>query len=107
MAMRGIKNLNIDSAMQLMYRQVLKRYENAKLTFIEKGKQTIYPFIIFTIEVPQVVKQIKPQSQIWHITSGKQALYVDFISVKKAKLTSKQIKEWSKFFKTGVVVEVN
>lgn len=94
----------MDKAMDIMFEQAKQNAPKAKLTFIEKNENTEYPWIIFTIEAPSFKDDKTPESQLWYIVRGKQALYTNFRAVKKATVPADLKEKWTKFFKTGKIV---
>jgi tetratricopeptide (TPR) repeat protein len=103
-SIKGIKGVPIDKAMNLMFDQTKQNAPKAKLTFIEKDEETEFPWIIFTIESPSFKNDKTPESQLWYIVQGKQALYTNFIAIKKAVIPTELKDKWTKFFKTGLIV---
>ena len=103
-AIKGIVGIPVDKAMGLMFDQAKQNSPKAKLTFIEKDEKAEYPWIIFTIEAPNFTNDKNPESQLWYIVKGKQALYTNFRAVKKAILPDELKEKWAKFFKTGKIV---
>lgn len=104
MSIKGAKNVPMDRAMNMMYDQAKQNSANAKLTFLEKDENTEYPWIIFTIESPNFKNDKTPESQLWYIVQGKQALYVNFRAVKKETISADLKEKWMRFFKTGKVM---
>ncbi|MBN4065754.1 tetratricopeptide repeat protein [Candidatus Amoebophilus asiaticus] len=102
--MKGITGVPMDKAMNLMFDQTKQNAPKAKLTFIEKEENTEYPWIIFTIESPGFKNDKIPESQLWYIVQGKQALYTNFIAIKKASIPADLKDKWTKFFKTGKIL---
>ncbi len=94
----------MDKAMELMFDQAKKNAPKAKLTFLEKDEKAEYPWILFTIEAPGFNDDKTPESQLWYIIQGKQALYTNFRAVKKASISAAQKEKWMTFFKTGKIV---
>lgn len=103
-SIKGVKGVPVDKAMELMYEQSKKEAPKAKLTFIEKDENAEYPWIIFTIESPSFKNDKTPESQLWYIIQGKQALYTNFRAVKQATISTELKDKWIKFFKTGKIV---
>jgi hypothetical protein len=101
-SIQGAK-ISMDQAMALMFEQSKKEAPKAKLTLIEKDDNAENPWIIFTIESPNFANDNVPESQLWYIVQGKNALYTNFRAVKKAKLPAKLKEEWIKFFKAAQV----
>lgn len=94
----------VDKAMNLMFDQAKQNSPNAKLTFIEKDEKADYPWIIFTIEAPGFKNDKIPESQLWYIVQGKQALYTNFRAVKQSTVPADLKEKWIKFFKSGKIV---
>jgi tetratricopeptide (TPR) repeat protein len=103
-AIKGVKGVPVEEAMNLMFDQAKQNAPKATLTFIEKDETTEYPWIIFTIEAPYFKNDKTPESQLWYIVQGKQALYTNFIAVKQATIPENLKEKWTAFFKTGQVV---
>ncbi|OCX52626.1 hypothetical protein BEL04_14355 [Mucilaginibacter sp. PPCGB 2223] len=99
-----IKNLPIDKAMDFMFDQAKQHSPKAKLTFIEKDERAENPWIIFTIESPGFKDNKTPESQLWYIVQGKQALYTNFRAVKQASIPDALKTKWIAFFKTAKIV---
>jgi len=103
-AIKGVTGVPVDKAMNMMLDQAKKEAPDAKLMFIEKDEKAEHPWIIFTIESPRFINDNNPESQMWYIVQGKQALYTNFRAVKKATITPELKEKWSKFFKSGNIV---
>lgn len=102
MAIKGGQNIPVDVAMNMMYEQVRKNSDNAKLTIIEKDNTN--KWILFTIEAASFYNDANPESQLYYIISGKTALYTNFIATKTASLKNSFITRWSKIFKSSEIV---
>lgn len=74
------------------------------VTFIEKDESVEYPWIIFTIECPSFKNDKTPESQLWYVVQGKTSLYTNFRAIKKAEIPENLKEKWTKFFKTGKIV---
>jgi tetratricopeptide (TPR) repeat protein len=103
-SIKGAKNIPMDKAMNMMFDQAKVNSPKAKLTFIEKDENVEYPWILFTIESPSFKNDKTPESQLWYIVQGKQALHTNFRAVKQATVPSDLKDKWIKFFKTGKVI---
>ena len=90
--------------MNMIYEQAKLNAPQAKLTFIEKDINAAHPWIIFLVESPKFNNDPKPESQMWLIIQGKQALYSSFIAVKQAKVPADLREKWLKFFKAAKIV---
>jgi tetratricopeptide (TPR) repeat protein len=104
MSMKGVKNVPMDKAMEMMFEQSKKNSSKAKLTFIEKDENAEFPWTIFTIECPSFKNDKRPESQLWYIVQGKTSLYTNFRAVKEAKIPDELKEKWTKFFKTGKII---
>lgn len=104
-SIKGAKNIPMDQAMNLMFEQANKNSSKSKLTFIEKDESVEYPWIIFTIESPDFKNDKRPESQLWYIVQGKQALYTNFRAVRQATIPVELKNKWIQFFKTGKIVK--
>lgn len=101
---KGVKGLPVDKAMNLMFEQSQQSAPKAVLTFIEKDEKAEFPWIIFTIESPNFKNDKTPESQLWYVIQGKQALYTNFRAVKKATLPAELKEKWIRFFKTAKII---
>ncbi|RYD81773.1 MAG: tetratricopeptide repeat protein, partial [Sphingobacteriales bacterium] len=99
-SIKGAKDIPMDKAMNMMFEQAKKNSPKAKLTFIEKDESAEHPWIIFTIEAPNFKNDKRPESQLWYIVQGKQALYTNFRAVKQASVPTELKDKWIPFFKT-------
>jgi tetratricopeptide (TPR) repeat protein len=104
MSLKGVKNVPMDKAMNMMFDQAKINSPKAKLTFIEKDDNAEYPWIIFKIESPNFKNDKTPESQLWYIVQGKTALYTNFRAVKQATISAALMEQWIQFFKTAKVV---
>ncbi len=103
-AYKNATNIPCDKAMNMIFEQSKINSTKAKLTFIEKDENAEYPWIIFTIESPSFKNDKTPESQLWYIVQGKQALYSNFRAVKQATISTELKEKWIQFFKTGKIV---
>ncbi|MBI3258547.1 MAG: tetratricopeptide repeat protein [Ignavibacteriae bacterium] len=90
--------------MNYLYEQAKKNAPEAKLTLIEKDENAEFPWIIFTIESPKFNNDDTPESQLWYVVLGKQALYNNFRAIKEATIPNELKEKWAAFFKTAKVV---
>ena len=104
-SIKGITTkIPMDKAMSYIFDKAKQESPNAKLTFIEKDENVEYPWIIFTIEAPGFKNDKRPESQLWYIIQGKQALYTNFRAIKQDRIPDDLKEKWTKFFKTGKIV---
>ena len=104
MSIKGARNISMDKAMNLMFEQSLQNAPKAKLTLIEKDETAEYPWVIFTIESPSFKNDKTPESQLWFVIQGKDALYTNFRAVKEAEIPADLKEKWIAFFKTAEIV---
>jgi len=104
MSIKGARNIPVDKAMNMMFDQARQNSPKAKLTFIEKDESDEYPWILFTIEAPSFKNDNTPESQLWYIVQGKTSLYANFRAVKQVTVPPDLKDKWTKFFKTGKIV---
>ena len=102
--LKGVRGVPVEKAMTIMFEQAKQNAPKAKLTFIEKDEEAAYPWIIFTIEAPNFKNDTKPESQLWYIVQGKQALYTNFRAIKQATIPANVVEKWTTFFKEGKIV---
>ncbi len=103
-SIKEVKGVSMDKVMNLMFEQSKLNAPKSKLTFLEKDENTEYPWIIFAIESPRFKNDKTPESQLWYIVQGKQALYTNFRAIKKATIPVELAEKWSTFFKSGTIV---
>jgi len=103
-SLKGVKGVPVERAMVIMFDAAKQNAPKAKLTFIEKNETVECPWILFTIESPSFKDDKIPESQLWYIVQGKQALYTNFRAVKKAIIPSELKEKWMTFFKTASIV---
>ena len=90
--------------MKEAYEPVIEELKEYGVHFIEKDEKAECPWIIFTIEAPSFKNDKTPESQLWYIVQGKQALYTNFRAVKQATVPADLKDKWIKFFKAGKIV---
>ena len=101
---KNVVGVPMDKAMNLMFEQAKQNAPKAKLTFLEKDENVYAPWIIFLIEAPRFKNDKNPESQLWYIVQGKQALYTNFAALKKSTIPDEFKIKWTAFFKTGKIV---
>ena len=103
-SIKGVKGIPVDKAMNLMFDQAKQNSPKAKSTFIEKDETAEYPWIIFTTESSSFKNDKNPESQLWYIVQGKQALYTNFRAIKQSTVPADLKEKWITFFKSGKIV---
>ena len=107
MSLKGTVNVPMDKAKNLMFEQTKSSSPNAEVTVLEKDEKDEFPWILFKIENPNVNGGKKPESQLWYVRQGKTSLYINFIALKKKKLKSDFVEEWSKVFKGSEIIDLS
>lgn len=103
-SVKGVTDASVTTAMNHIFETAKKNSPESKLTFIEKDENTEFPWIIFTVESPSFKNDPKPESQLWYIIQGKQALYMNFRALKQAVIPADLKEKWIKFFKAGKIM---
>ena len=101
----GSKSVSVEKFMELTYNQTLKNAPKAKLTMIEKGVKSGSPWIMFRIESPSFNNNKIPESQLYYIIRGKQALYSNFVAVKQPSFGVLFVEKWAKVFKNSALLD--
>ena len=101
----GSTSVSEEKFMELTYNQTLKNAPKAKLTMIEKGIKSGSPWILFRIESPSFNNSKIPESQLYYIIQGKQALYSNFVAVKQPSLGVLFVEKWVKVFKNSALLD--
>ncbi len=106
LSIRGVSKANTttDMMMKILYQQSLNKSADAKLTFLEKDDRAEFPWTMFLIEAPSFTIDPRPESQLWYVVLGRDAVYTNFRAVHQAKVSDEQIRKWSAFFKTATIV---
>ena len=94
----------MDTFMYRIYRQTAMMFPSAKLTLREKDEKAKYPWIIFTIDIPEGISNVQSISEIFYVTLGKTGFYTNQISVKRTQVSAEEVKKWSAFFKKAKVI---
>jgi hypothetical protein len=104
MSIKGGQGIPVDAAMNMMFEQAQKNSDNAKMTLVEKSDNPEKPWVLFKIEASSFHDSKTPESQLYYITTGKMALYSNFIALKESKLKDDFVAKWSKIFKASEIV---
>jgi len=104
MSFKGIINTPVDAAMNSMYGSAQEDAINPKLIFIEKNDTAKRPWIIFKIESAKNKKDNHPESELWFVIQGRDALFTNSIAIKKKVIPEDLKKKWIAFFKTSKLV---
>jgi len=101
----GSRSMSVEKVMEMTYNQTVKNAPKAKLKLIEKGIKSGSPWILFRIESPSFNNSKIPESQLYYIIQGKQALYSNFVTVKQPALGVLFVEKWVKIFKNSALVD--
>jgi tetratricopeptide (TPR) repeat protein len=99
----GIRNVDLEKGMDLLFIESKKTCENPILTFLEKDLKAEHPWIMFTIDCAEYKNDDNPESQLWFLIQGKTSFYMCFRAMREAKIDEENIARLSKFFKAGKV----
>jgi hypothetical protein len=103
-SIKGVKNVPMDVAMNLMFEQAKQNAINPTLTQIERNDSAKNAWIIFKIEVPEFKNDKNPESQLYYIIQGDASLYSNFVAIKEKSLTTDFVDKWTKIFKSSRLV---
>jgi len=106
-SIKGAKNIGMDKAMTLMYESAEKSCKKPILTFIEKDETVEHPWTLFTIECASYKDTKTPESQLWYIVQGRDALYTNFRAIREATIPEETKTTWVEFFKGGKIVYID
>jgi hypothetical protein len=104
MSVKGAKEIKVDAAMNLMYKQAKQNAPEATLTMIERRDSGKNPWIIFKIESPRFKDDSQPESQLYYIILGDTSLYSNFVAIRKKNLSLEFVDKWQKVFKASELV---
>jgi hypothetical protein len=103
-SMKGVTNVPMDAAINLMFDQTKAIAPKAKLTIIEKNETDPNHWAIFKIESPRFTDDKNPESQLYYIIQGKYSLYSNFVAIKEKELSADFVNEWITVFKASEFV---
>lgn len=100
-SLKGLKNVPMDVAMNIMFDQAKQNAIKPTLTLVEKNDTTKNAWIIFKIEAPRFKNDKNPESQLYYIIQGQSSLYSNFVATKEKSLSKDFIDKWTKVFKSS------
>lgn len=103
-SMKGIKNVPMDVAMNIMFEQAKKNAIKPTLTPVTRNDTARNPWIIFKIEAPKFKNDKNPESQLFYVIQGNTALYTNFIAIKEKTLSKEFVDKWTNVFKKSELV---
>jgi len=98
MSIKGAHNISMEKAKELMYKQIKMNAPGAIISTLQKDEDLQLPWILFKIECPKFEDNNNPESQLWYIKQGLNALYINFVAIKKASLDDVFIDRWGQVF---------
>jgi len=101
---KGVKNVPMDVAMNLMFDQAKQNAINPTLTQIERNDTAKNAWIIFKIETPEFKDDKTPESQLYYIIQGNASLYSNFVAIKEKSLPKDFVDKWTKIFKSSQLI---
>ena len=104
LSIKGAKNVPMDVAVNMTFEQATKQAPKAKLTVLEKDEKAKNPWVLFKIEAPNFINDKNPESQLYYIIQGNDALYSNFIALKEKSLKEDFVNKWMKIFKASELV---
>jgi hypothetical protein len=73
----------------------------AKFAVVEKDSSANNFWVIFKVDNPSFPNDPLPESQLWYVIQGESALFVNFVAIKKEKLTDEFVTKWTKILKSS------
>ena len=104
LSLKGVTNVPMDVAMNLMFDQAKENAIKPILTLVERNDTTKHSWIIFKIEVAKFKNDNNPESQLYYIIQGETALYSNFVAIKDKTLSKEFVDKWTKVFKASELV---
>ncbi len=101
----GKQDAPIETTMNLTFNEAKKTAVNPTLTFIDKKEDGKNPWILFKIESASYKNNNTPESQLFYIVEGDEALYSNFVAVKESALSKEFVDHWKAIFKSSKFVK--
>lgn len=101
MKVKGVPNVSMDVAKNLLTEQVSAKTSNAKITELDRKEQSVNPWILLQVDNSGWEG---PESQLYFITQGSEGLYMVFVAQKTRKLKKDFVEEWSSILKRSKLV---
>jgi hypothetical protein len=105
--LKGLGNSPIENIMNVTFDQAKKNAIDPKLTFIEKKEDGKNPWILFKIESASFKNDKNPESELYYVVAGDEALYSNFVAIKSASLTGEFTGHWTAIFKSSQLVKLS
>ena len=104
LSIKGITNVPVDVAMNMMFDQAKQTAITPTLTEIERNDTAKHSWIIFKIETPAFKGDKTPESQLYYVIQGESSLYSNFVAIKEKSLPPAFVERWKKVFKGSELV---
>lgn len=104
LSIKGVKNVPMDVAMNLMFDQAKQNAIKPTLSLVERNDTTKNAWIIFKIETSKFKNDPNPESQLYYIIQGNTSLYSNFVAIKEKNLSKEFVDKWTKIFKNSELV---
>jgi len=106
MSIKGAHNISMEKAKELMFNQIKMNAPQATVSTIQKDEDLQLPWILFKIECPKFSNNNNPESQLWYIKQGLNALYINFVATKNSQLDNAFIDKWGQVFISSKLVKL-
>jgi hypothetical protein len=103
----GKQDIPIESMMNITFNEAKKTAVNPTLTFIDKKEDGKNPWILFKIESASYKKNNNPESQLFYIIAGDEALYSNFVAIKESTLSKEFVDHWKGLFKSSKFIKLS
>lgn len=101
---KGVKNRDVEEVMNLLFKSIKDDCSEANLTVLDKNITSANPWIIYSIECPKYKKSNTPESQVWYLIQGREALYSNSRALKLPALPETIKQKYVKFFLSARLV---
>ena len=102
----GEQDAPIESTMNITFDQAKKNAINPILTLIDKKEDGKNPWILFKIEAGGFKNDNTPESQLYYVIEGENALYSNFVAIKESTLSKEFVDHWKGLFKSSKFVKL-
>ncbi len=103
-SIKGTENSTIESSMNATFNEVKKNAINPILTLIDKKEDAKNPWILFKIEAAENKNNNTPESRLYYVVRGNDALYSNYVAIKEATLSKEFTNHWAAIFKLSKIV---
>lgn len=95
---------DVEAKAKMLFEETKQKSSNSVFKVIELNKRIEFPYIIFSIEVPQSQNINNPESQLWIIMQGNKSLYLADRAIKAPSIPKATLDNWTTFFKTAKIL---